>query len=265
MVSDGGDDDDDGDDSNPQDRILSRGVTVQEYFGMNLLSVEWTCTADEPNKFVVESPKGLHGIASNCVMDFEFRDTSTKTTSTTEVQLTMEYTPESILAIVATPILVIDNWLALNVFLQAAMDPTPLHSFRHLLGTLYGLAGIGHFLDITIGKSQLFTQVGMPPYSELSSLGQVYALLWCAVGPFAYVLTHLPTRRNTTKSIHYGDVGITLYGLVEVLGAYLTQRPNVLINAVGVQLIVFGAWFYSFRKQRSKEHEQHQRPNDVAT
>ena len=72
----------------------------------------------------MKSPKGLVGIADSCVMDFFIKETTTTSTissPTTKVTLTMEYNPLSPVALLATPALVADNWVALNVLLPAAI------------------------------------------------------------------------------------------------------------------------------------------------
>jgi hypothetical protein len=240
--------------NNDNSQVLTKGMKVEEYFGMNLLFVEWTCLQNVPGNFVVTSD-GLSGIASNCKMAFTFKED----TASAEVQMIMEYTPESILAILATPILVVDNWLALNILLKAAVDPTPLASFRKLMGTLYGIAGIGHLLDVTIGGSQLFQRANIPPFEDLPTEGQIYAIVWCLVGPSAYLLSKQRQQRQQISEIsdfkftpiNLGDVGIVLYGLVEVFGAYLTSQPEVLMNANVVQCIVASAWIYSYKKDSS--------------
>lgn len=99
---------------------LRPGSSVQEYFGLNLLSVDWTCTENKPGRLIVKSPKGLVGIADSCVMDFSIKE-ATGTISQTTVVLTMEYNPLSPVALLATPALVADNWIALNVLLPAAI------------------------------------------------------------------------------------------------------------------------------------------------
>lgn len=97
---------------------LQVGSTVQEYFGMNLLSVTWTCTRNEPGSFLVESTDGLSGIAKQCQMKF---DVSTTSENSAKVVLTMGYDPVSPIALVATPVLVLDNWMALQVLLPMAL------------------------------------------------------------------------------------------------------------------------------------------------
>jgi hypothetical protein len=255
--------------NNDNSQVLTKGIKVEEYFGMNLLFVEWTCLRNVPGKFVVTSD-GLSGIASNCKMEFTFQED----TASAEVQMIMEYTPESILAILATPILVVDNWVALNILLKAAVDPTPLASFRKLMGTLYGIAGIGHFLDVTIGGSQLFQQVSIPPFEDLPTEGQIYAIIWCLVGPIAYLLSKQQQQQQQQISeisdfkstpINLGDVGIVLYGLVEVFGAYLTLQPEVLMNAIVVQCIVASAWIYSYQKDASIQTTSNKKQSIVST
>jgi hypothetical protein len=93
--------------------------SIKEYFGLNFLSVEWVCTQNVPGeKLIVESQDGLKGIAKDCVMDFDIRKGDYNGSSVT---LTMNYTPESPLAIAATPVLMADNWIALNVLLPMAL------------------------------------------------------------------------------------------------------------------------------------------------
>lgn len=218
--------------------VMKPGQSVDEIFGMGLLSVTWTCRQAQPGRFIVESPSGVPGIATDCSMQFDIQDDG--------VDLTMGFTPVSPLAYLATPVLVVDNWIALNVLLPAAMDPTPLDSFRKLMGALYGVAGLAHAVDLWLGGSVLFTSFGLAPFADLPMEGQVYAVLWCAVGPLSYILSHFG---GSSKRL--GDLGIFVYGLVEVLGAVLTGNQEAWTNAVGVQLVVLAAWLYSKQKQES--------------
>eukprot|EP00536_Pseudo-nitzschia_multiseries_P008464 jgi/Psemu1/287810/fgenesh1_pg.215_\ len=261
-------------DDNPAFETLRVGDTVEEYFALNQFKVDWTCTRNEMGKLVMKSPDGVPGIASNCVMDFEFENVETVTTSAAAtnkpaavVRLTMEYTPESPLAVLAVPALVVDNWLALNVLLPAAVDARPLDSFRKLMGALYGVAGVAHFLDLTLGGSVLFTTViGIPSFENLSLLGQLYSLLWCAAGPMAYVLSAAVDRASAPTTDYSelrilgnpADIGIVLYGIVELFGALLSSgidgaSSDVVTNAAGVQAIVLAAWIYSYQKQQQRQ------------
>ena len=218
---------------------LNPGMSVKEFFGLGLLSVEWTCRKSPKGTFLVESPEGIPGVAKDCSMNFEFENN--------QICLTMGYTPVSVLAILAMPILIIDNWIALNVLLPAAVDPNPLDSFRKLMGALYGVAGLAHFVDLVVGDSILFTQMGLPQFSQLPAAAQAYAVLWCAVGPLAF----LACKQSSSRLI--ADGGLALYGAVEVLGAYLatsnTGVSEAFVNAVVVQGIVFAAWLYSSQKE----------------
>ena len=222
---------------------MTPGQAVEEIFGMGLLSIVWTCRQSQPGRFMVESTDGVPGIATDCRMEFEIQGET--------VQLTMGYIPVSPLAYLATPLLVVDNWVALNLLLPAATDPTPLDSFRKLMGTLYGIAGLAHGIDLWLGGSVLFTSFDLPPFEDLPMEGQAYAALWCAAGPVSYLLSH-----NTGSwSKRLGDLGIFMYGFVEVLGAILSSNNQARTNAVGVQVVVVAAWLYSNQKQRSRQAE----------
>jgi len=255
-------------DENTSFDTLKVGDTVVEFFALNQFQVEWTCTINEPGRLVVISPDGVPGIATDCVMDFKFDevedDASAFKDDATEVQLTMEYTPRSPLAVLATPALIVDNWLALNVLLPAAVDTQPLQSFRKLMGILYGVAGVAHLLDLLVGGSQLFTSViGIPSFEYLDLTGQVYALVWCAAGPIAYFLststaTSPQASSDTESALNKADMGLILYGIVEILGAIFSSgisgaSPDVLSNAVGVQAVVLAAWVYSRQKEEQLE------------
>ena len=214
---------------------------------------------------MVVSPDGVPGIATDCVMDFQFDAVEDAAAAiddeATTVRLTMEYTPKSPLAVLATPALVVDNWLALNVLLPAAVDTRPLDTFQKLIGVLYGIAGIAHLLDLLVGGSQLFTTViGIPSFEDLDFAGQAYALVWCAAGPFAYYLSTTTAQSyqgsgDAANTLNRADLGIVLYGIVELLGAAFSSgitgaSPDVVSNAGGVQVIVLAAWVYSYQKQQ---------------
>ena len=249
-------------DVNPASDTVETGDTIVEYFALSQFKVKWRCTTNKPGRLVFVSPDGVPGIAKDCVMDFQF-DTAANEEATV-VALTMEYTPESPLAVLATPALVVDNWLALNLLLPAAVDLQPLDSFRKLMGILYGIAGIAHFLDLFWGGSQLFTNViGIPSFQNLDLFGQLYAILWCAAGPIAYFLSVFkpssPEVRSGDKIVfNRADIGLVFYGIVEVVGAALSSSfaeaaPNVVLNASSVQAIVIAAWIYSLKKQQRLE------------
>ena len=51
------------------------------------------------------------------------------------VNLAMSYEPASPLALLAAPVLVVDNWLALNVLLPRAFSGSPLVRQRDVPGT----------------------------------------------------------------------------------------------------------------------------------
>jgi hypothetical protein len=212
---------------------LKRGSSVDEFFGLGLLSVTWTCEESKPGTFMVRAPDGVAGIANDCSMRFEFEDN--------QVKLTMGYNPISLLAVLATPVLIVDNWIALNVLLPAAVDPNPLDSFRRLMGLLYGAAGFAHLADLLVGPSALLVAAGTPVFAELPQLGQAYALLWCISGPVSFVASR-------SEKPQVADGGLIFYGLIEVIGAVLTQSSEASLNSIGVQAVVLAAWFYSKNK-----------------
>jgi hypothetical protein len=225
---------------------MKPGQSVDELFGMGLLRVAWTCREANPGRFVVVSSDGVPGIATCCSMEFDIRDDI--------VDLTMGYTPASLVAYLATPALVVDNWLALHVWLPAAIDPTPLDSYRRLMGVLYGVAGLAHAVDLCWGGSVLFASIGLPPFADLPIEGRAYAALWCAVGPLSYYLSSRAANNGGSSSARLGDLGIFLYGFVEVLGALLSGDQRAWTNAIGVQVVVFAAWLYSNQKQASLQN-----------
>ena len=274
-------------------KSLPVGTTVDEIFGLPPilpLSVQWTCIKDlrpvkQPNKMRVLprvqqkaqqprqsssgrleyfSPKGLQGVAKNCEMIFvvssqEEQDSTSGTNvgKKTNVMLNMKYQPESFLAVVALPILTIDNFVALNFLLPAAMKKQPeLDKFRTLMGTLYGIAGVAHVGDCILGSSHLLTMAGAPSFLMLPFWGKLYALLWCLVGPISFGLSRVGAG--------LADIGLLLYGIVEVGGAalisiYCLSPTNVgdaatidpLMNAVLLQVIVGASWYYSAKKPQS--------------
>lgn len=97
---------------------LQVGSQVQEFFGLNFLSVNWTCTKNEPGKLVVKAPEGLPGVAKRCSMKFDITEDGEEA----KVVLTMGYDPLSLVALVATPVLVVDNWMALKVLLPRGIQ-----------------------------------------------------------------------------------------------------------------------------------------------
>ena len=127
---------------------------------------------------------------------------------------------------------------------------TNLQDFRTLMGSLYGVAGVAHLVDLTVGDSALLTAAGAPVFTDLSVPGQAYALLWCLSGPMAFVASRAAAATAA-------DFGLVLYGVIEVSGAVLLKvngYPSDLavINAVVVQVVVAASWIYSSSSQDEK-------------
>ena len=286
--------------SSPTNNDLSMplpvGKQVNEIFGLPPilpLSVQWTCTKSvlpttggssndinngggifgdivgkrkslssktSAGRLEFLSPEGLRGVAQNCGMIFDVQETTDKKNNNnnkgTEVTLDMKYQPKSILAILAVPILTMDNAVALKFLLPAAMRTQPeLDKFRNLMGSLYLGAGLAHLVDCVFGPSQLLTAAGAPAFDMLPFAGQVVALVWCLVGPVSFALSKFGGKG-------YADLGLILYGLVEVGAAGLVSLNygasdaggllimNAFVNAILVQGVVAGAWCYSASKER---------------
>mmetsp|Transcript_56096 Transcript_56096/g.177756 ORF Transcript_56096/g.177756 Transcript_56096/m.177756 type:complete len:100 (-) Transcript_56096:170-469(-) len=93
---------------------------------------------------------------------------------------------------------------------------------------------------------------GAPPFSDLPPEGQALALLWCAVGPLAF----LCSRAGGLAA----DAGLVIYGAVEVGCAWaignfyhaaaVDAKIVAFPNSVAVQAVVAAAWLYSWNKQR---------------
>lgn len=122
--------------------------------------------------------------------------------------------------------------------------------FRTLMGNLYLGAGIAHAADCLVGPSTLITSAGSPPYELLPIEGKALVILWCLAGPIAFYFTRIKEDTSTITSniLNRADLGLILYGLIEIFGAYFLPEKSSLLNAIAVQVIVFGAWQYSFRK-----------------
>jgi hypothetical protein len=135
------------------------------------LSVDWECTKSDPKRglFDVRSPDGVSGLASDCRMLFQVENDNAGEQGST-VCLTMEYEPRNILAKLAIPVLMMDNFIALQILLPYALrqeqhqQSSRLDEFRSLMGILYGIAGVLHFADCLLGSSALFTNFGWPSF-----------------------------------------------------------------------------------------------------
>jgi hypothetical protein len=135
-----------------------------------------------------------------------------------------------------------------------------LDTFRLLMGTLYGIAGIAHAFDCFIGPSQLLLAAGYDSFYELSSVGQFVAIIWCLVGPLAFILSSTSINNASSNSdnedidtgvvVTGADIGLVLYGLVEVGGAAFAPNDGTLLNAFLVQVVVFASWVYSSSRQK---------------
>jgi hypothetical protein len=249
------------------DKPLKQRDTVKESFGLPPLLplyVDWECTKSDPKSGLldVKSPGGVGGLASDCRMLFQVGEhhyDGGERSSAATVCLTMEYEPRNILAKLAVPVLVMDNFIALNILLPYALrqeQQSRLDKFRALMGMLYGTAGLLHFSDCLLGSSQLFTKFGWPSFYELPNEGQLLALFWCAMGPIAYMLSF----------VGLGDIGLVSYGLVEVSlttlaneqFAFAAEETNTawgldpVANAVLVQAIILASWIYSFLDPKAK-------------
>merc|ERR1712032_952938 len=134
---------------------------------------------------------------------------------------------------------------------QKRAQTTELDKFRMLMGALYGIAGVAHFLDCVVGSSELLSMAGAPAFEMLPPAGKAYALVWCAVGPLAFALS---LRKGWAA-----DFGLVVYGVVEVLGALLISlnysdaagSVDAFINAVLVQSIVYASWLFSRQKRKA--------------
>jgi len=240
---------------------MKNGDVVDEIFGLPPLlplRVSWKCdiTRCEEGLLEVISPTGLEGIASNCKMKFEVQDGQDRGSPSAKCDFEMSYETDNILAMLAIPILALDNALALKILLPAAIsadkenellgdNAESLNKFRQLMGFLYGFAGLAHFADLLVGGSQLITAAGAPTFENLPPAGQAFAFLWCLCGPFAYITSKLGGR--------YADVGLLAYGLVEVSGAMMISYTYPLVDAgipavlsaAGVQVAVILSWLYT--------------------
>ena len=112
------------------------------------------------------------------------------------------------------------------------------------MGNLYGDAGVAHLVDC-LTESKLLVAAGSAPFVELAWVGKALTLLWCAAGPLAWA----------ASQVGIGDVGIAVYGLLEMVCAGLVKLSSStsgeidpLMNAVAVQAIVGASWLYSSRK-----------------
>lgn len=245
------------------ERPLQVGKNVDEIFGLPPilpLSVTWTCvksvapTKLKAGRLEFYSCDGVPGIASQCKMNFDIENNNNNNAAGSNLSLEMEFQPESPIAILATPVLTLDNALALKVLLPSVLESMndaylPLNKFRNLMGALYGGAGLAHLFDLYFGGSQLLVSAGAPPFESLPLEGQALALLWCIVGPLSYIKSRIGGK--------VADLGLILYGLVEVAGAgvirfgdgYQVGDLDPFVNAVVVQGVVALAWLYSSKKE----------------
>ena len=116
---------------------------------------------------------------------------------------------------------------------------------------------VSHLVDCVLGPSQLLIAAGAPPFDMLPLSGKVVALVWCLVGPLSFVLSKYGGKG-------YADLGLILYGLVEAGAAGLVSLNygtgtddtsgliimNSFVNAILVQGVVAGAWYYSASKDQ---------------
>ena len=232
---------------------LRPGDTVDEIFGLPPilpLTVRWTCVASTAQSLDVQSAPGVEGLARDCRMLFEY-SSEDESSSTTVVQLTMEYQPVNLLGVLAIPVLALDNAIALKVLLPNALQrsiasqSSSLDDFRGLMGVLYGIAGLAHAADCLWGNSQLLVAVGCPGFYELPTAGQALTVAWFAVGPLAFLASRAGGRM--------ADSGLLIYGLIEVacsacVAAFFGSTA-ALAQALAVQAVVAASWVYSRNKE----------------
>ena len=100
---------------------LSIGDSIDEVFGLPPilpLRVTWECVANDENTGSIEffSSSGLPLIANECRMKFKLTE-SKRSLDDIVVNFEMEYNPKSFIAILATPLLSLDNSFAIRVLL----------------------------------------------------------------------------------------------------------------------------------------------------
>ena len=124
---------------------LRPGSEIDELFGLPPvlpLRVKWRCEAAGANSLDVRSADGLEGVATDCRMDFAIEADG----DASVVDLAMSYEPASPLALLAAPVLIVDNWLALNVLLPNAFSGKPIIRQRDVPGLVFfALLSTWHF------------------------------------------------------------------------------------------------------------------------
>jgi hypothetical protein len=124
---------------------LRPGTEVDELFGLPPilpLRVKWRCEDASSNTLDVRSSDGLAGVATDCRMDFAIEADG----DASVVDLAMSYEPASPLALLAAPVLIVDNWLALNVLLPRAFSGSPLVRQKDVPGlAFFALLSTWHF------------------------------------------------------------------------------------------------------------------------
>ena len=127
------------------DAPLRPGSEVDELFGLPPilpLRVKWRCESAGANTLDVRSEGGLEDVATDCRMDFAIEADG----DASVVDLAMSYEPASPLALLAAPVLVVDNWLALNVLLPRAFSGSPLVRQKDVPGlAFFALLSTWHF------------------------------------------------------------------------------------------------------------------------
>ena len=112
---------------NPVDVPLNVGDYVEEIFGLPPLlplSVVWECVVAKESSGELQfySKNGVPNFARNCSMKFKIAAADGASNSGTNVELVMGYEALNPLVFFATPLLNVDNALALKVLLPLAME-----------------------------------------------------------------------------------------------------------------------------------------------
>ena len=128
-----------------KDQIVAAGLASTRVYPTHwwiFAQVKWRCEAAGANTLDVRSADGLEGVATDCRMDFAIEADG----DASVVDLAMSYEPASPLAVLAAPVLIVDNWLALNVLLPRAFSGSPLIRQKDVPGlAFFALLSTWHF------------------------------------------------------------------------------------------------------------------------
>lgn len=141
-----------------------------------------------------------------------------------------------------------DNHVARGFYKRrgyAPREPPRLVKYRDVVSSLYGFAGLAHFIDLVFLNSTVAVAAGAPAFGEMTGLEKALALAWCAAGPLA---TAANATAKKTNAPSLAVAGLVAYGAFETALAcscaflFGARGGDAATGAVFVQAVVLACY-----------------------